>query len=183
MDYETTIALRYLRSKRKDKFISFTTWIAIAGIAIGVMAIILVIAVMTGFQDEIRERLLGIRPHIVLIPDWGVKEPKQVVERLKHIDGVVSASPFIEFQAMAQGPARVAGVIVRGLQPEDAAFLGRLMKMGSVDALKTSLKIKGKPTLVYAEKPFSFSKWVFGALSRELINELFSSPFKFVAAP
>jgi lipoprotein-releasing system permease protein len=137
MDYETTIALRYLRSKRKDKFISFTTWIAIAGIAIGVMAIILVIAVMTGFQDEIRERLLGIRPHIVLIPDWGVKNPKQVVERIKRIGGVVSASPFIEFQAMAQGPARVAGVVVRGLQPEDAAFLGRLMKAGSVDALKT----------------------------------------------
>ena len=104
MNYETTIALRYLRSKRKDKFISFTTWIAIVGIAIGVMAIILVIAVMTGFQDEIRDRLLGIRPHIVLIPDWGVKDPKQVVERMKRIDGVVSASPFIEFQAMAQGP-------------------------------------------------------------------------------
>ena len=137
MNYETTIALRYLRSKRKDKFISFTTWIAIAGIAIGVMAIILVIAVMTGFQDEIRDRLLGIRPHIVLIPDWGVKDPKRVVERLMRIDGVVSASPFIEFQAMAQGPARVAGVVVRGLQPKDAAFLRRLMKEGSVDALKT----------------------------------------------
>lgn len=135
MNYETTIALRYLRSKRKDKFISFTTWIAIAGIAIGVMAIILVIAVMTGFQDEIRERLLGIRPHIVLIPDWGVKEPRLVVERLKRIDGVASASPFIEFQAMAQGPARVAGVVVRGLEPKDAAFLGRLMKEGSVDSL------------------------------------------------
>jgi lipoprotein-releasing system permease protein len=137
MKYETTIALRYLRSKRKDKFISFTTWIAIVGIAIGVMAIILVIAVMTGFQDEIRDRLLGIRPHIVLIPDWGVKDPKQVVEHLMRIDGVVSASPFIEFQAMAQGPARVAGVVARGLQPQDAAFLRRLMKEGSVDALKT----------------------------------------------
>ncbi len=101
------------------------------------MAIILVIAVMTGFQDEIRERLLGIRPHIVLVPDWGVRDPKQVVERIKRIDGVASASPFIEFQAMAQGPARVAGVVVRGLQPKDAAFLGRLMKEGSVDALKT----------------------------------------------
>ena len=137
MNYETTIALRYLRSKRKDKFISFTTWIAIAGIAIGVMAIILVIAVMTGFQDEIRDRLLGIRPHIVLIPDWGVKDPQRVVEHLMRIDGVVSASPFIEFQAMAQGPARVAGVVVRGVQPQDAAFLRRLMREGSVDALKS----------------------------------------------
>jgi lipoprotein-releasing system permease protein len=135
MNYETTIALRYLRSKRKDKFISFTTWIAIIGIAIGVMAIILVIAVMTGFQDEIRDRLLGIRPHIVLMPDWGVRDPKQVVERLRGIEGVASASPFIEFQAMAQGPARVAGVVVRGLEPKDTVFLTRLMKVGSLSAL------------------------------------------------
>jgi lipoprotein-releasing system permease protein len=138
MNYETTIALRYLRSKRKDKFISFTTWIAIAGIGIGVMAIILVIAVMTGFQDEIRDRLLGIRPHIVLIPDWGVKDPDNVVERLKRVEGVASASPFIEFQAMAQGPVRVAGVLVRGLAPRDARFLSPLMKEGNVDDLKTS---------------------------------------------
>jgi lipoprotein-releasing system permease protein len=135
MRYETAIALRYLRSKRKDKFISFTTWIAVAGIAIGVMAIILVIAVMTGFQDEIRDRLLGIRPHIVIIPDWGIRDPERVVERLKRIDGVVSASPFIEFQGMAQGPGRVAGVLVRGIEPKDAAYLGRLMKSGSIDAL------------------------------------------------
>jgi lipoprotein-releasing system permease protein len=135
MRYETAIALRYLRSKRKDKFISFTTWIAVAGIAIGVMAIILVIAVMTGFQDEIRDRLLGIRPHIVIIPDWGISDPGRVVERLKRVEGVESASPFIEFQAMAQGPGRVAGVLVRGIEPKDAAYLGRLMKSGSVDAL------------------------------------------------
>ncbi len=135
MRYETSIALRYLRSKRKDKFISFTTWIAVAGIAIGVMAIILVIAVMTGFQDEIRDRLLGIRPHIVIVPDWGMRDPQAVVERLKHIDGVTSAAPFIEFQAMAQGPGRVAGVLVRGIEPKDAAYLGRLMKTGSIDAL------------------------------------------------
>jgi lipoprotein-releasing system permease protein len=136
MNYETTIALRYLRSKRKDKFISFTTWIAVAGIGIGVMAIILVIAVMTGFQDEIKDRLLGIRPHIVLIPEWGVKNPEHTVEQLKQVKGVVSASPFIEFQGMAQGPLRVSGVLVRGLAPRDAGFLKRIMRDGSVDALE-----------------------------------------------
>ena len=57
MNYETSIAIRYLRSKRKDKFISVTTWAAVVGIAIGVMALIVVIAVMTGFQDEIRDRI------------------------------------------------------------------------------------------------------------------------------
>ena len=137
MNYETSIALRYLRSKRKDKFISFTTWIAIVGIGIGVMAIILVISVMTGFQDEIRDRILGINPHIVINPDWGVKDPEQVVARVRRVEGVVSASPFITFQAMAQGPGRVTGVVVKGMEPKDARFLGRLMKVGTVDSLNT----------------------------------------------
>src|SRR5208282_3670322 len=101
------------------------------------MAIILVISVMTGFQDEIRDRILGINPHIVINPDWGVKDPKQVVERVRRVEGVASASPFITFQAMAQGPVRVTGVVVKGIEPEDARFLGRLMKAGTVDALNT----------------------------------------------
>ncbi len=66
MKYESQIALRYLRSKRKEKFISFTTWAAAVGIAIGVMALIVVIAVMTGFQDEIRDRILGVNPHMLI---------------------------------------------------------------------------------------------------------------------
>jgi len=69
MKYEIDIGLRYLRSKRQEAFISFTTWMSVAGIAIGVMALIVVIAVMTGFQDEIRERILGINPHIVVYWD------------------------------------------------------------------------------------------------------------------
>lgn len=139
MKYETTIALRYLRSKRKDRFISFTTWISIIGIGIGVMAIILVIAVMTGFQDEIRERILGINPHVLVLSVQGeMREPQQVVEKLKTVDGVISASPFITFQAMAQGRSRLSGVVVKGLEPKDAKFMGRLIKEGSIDSLGTN---------------------------------------------
>ncbi len=138
MKYETAIALRYLRSKRKDRFISFTTWIAVVGIGIGITAIILVIAVMTGFQDEIRDRMLGINPHILVSRTMQdeVKEPDRVVERLMKIDGVVSASPFINFQAMAQGQSRITGVVVKGIAPKDAGFIKGLMKFGNVDALK-----------------------------------------------
>jgi lipoprotein-releasing system permease protein len=82
MDYETIIGLRYLRSKRKEAFISFTTWISVVGIAIGVMAIIVVIAVMTGFQDEIRARILGINPHILVLDVNGeIRNPARSWQR------------------------------------------------------------------------------------------------------
>jgi lipoprotein-releasing system permease protein len=144
MNYETTVALRYLRSKRKDKFISFTTWIAVVGIGIGVMALILVIAVMTGFQDEIRERILGINPHILVLSTVGeIKDPGQLVDRLKKVQGVTAASPFISLQAMAQTGNRVTGLVVKGLEPKDTKFLSRLVKEGNID----SLNVKGNVLL------------------------------------
>ena len=137
MKYETAIALRYLRSKRKDKFISFTTWISIVGIGIGVMALILVIAVMTGAQDEFRERILGVNPHILISSIEGeIRNPDQIVEKLKGVNGVASASPFIALQALAQGPSRIAGTLVKGLAPKDAGSMRRFIKEGSIDSLE-----------------------------------------------
>jgi len=135
MKYETAIALRYLRSKRKDKFISFTTWFSVAGIGIGVMALILVIAVMTGAQDEFRDRILGINPHILVTSLQGeIRNPNEVVETIKGVEGVASASPFITFQGMAQGPTRITGTIAKGLAPSDARFMKRFIKEGSIDS-------------------------------------------------
>ncbi|MBP1733243.1 MAG: lipoprotein releasing system, transrane protein, LolC/E family, partial [Deltaproteobacteria bacterium] len=138
MNYETAIALRYLRSKRKDKFISFTTWIAVVGIAIGVMALILVIAVMTGFQDEIRDRILGVNPHILIVKVGGdIRNPESVVEMLKKTDGVSGVMPFTTFQGMAQSGKQVAGTVVKGMNAQDLSFLSHLVKEGSIDALNT----------------------------------------------
>ena len=92
MKYETSIGLRYLRAKRKEAFISFTTWISVAGIAIGVTALIWVIAVMTGFQDEIRERILGINPHILVLDRHGeVRNVSWVVDTVRNTPGVTHA--------------------------------------------------------------------------------------------
>ncbi|HVN96681.1 MAG TPA: lipoprotein-releasing ABC transporter permease subunit [Syntrophorhabdaceae bacterium] len=136
MDFETTIGLRYLRSKRKEAFISFTTWIAVVGIAIGVTALIIVIAVMTGFQDEIRERILGINPHILVLNLNGeIREPQRIVEQIKSVKGVSHAFPFITFQAMAESNRQLAGVAVKGLNPADVKFLGSMVKEGSIEAL------------------------------------------------
>jgi lipoprotein-releasing system permease protein len=137
MNYETSVGLRYLRSKRKEAFISFTTWISIAGIAIGVMALILVIAVMTGFQDEIRERILGINPHVLVLGLTGdIKDPDKIVNTVKDIKGVTHSFPFISFQAMVQTGKQLSGALVKGLNAGDVQFMSRLIKQGGIDAIK-----------------------------------------------
>ena len=136
MTYETSIGLRYLRSKRKEAFISFTTWISVAGIAIGVMALIVVIAVMTGFQDEIRERILGINPHVLVMNINGeINEPQKLVDIIKTTKDVTHAFPFITFQAMVQSGRQMSGVAIKGLNPEDVKFMKGLVKEGNIDVL------------------------------------------------
>ena len=126
-----------MRSKRKEAFISFTTWISIIGIAIGVMAIIVVIAVMTGFQDEIRARILGINPHILVMDASGeIRNPEEVVNKVKQVPGVSRAFPFTAFQAMVQNGKQLSGVAIKGIRPADAQYLGKLVKEGSVNSLE-----------------------------------------------
>ena len=136
MNFETSIWLRYLRSKRKEAFISFTTWIAVVGIAIGVMALIIVIAVMTGFQNEIRSRILGINPHILLLNLNGeIKEPEALANTVKGVKGISHAFPFITFQAMVQSGRQLSGVAVKGLNADDVKFMDSLVKEGNISAL------------------------------------------------
>ncbi|HEX2966302.1 MAG TPA: lipoprotein-releasing ABC transporter permease subunit [Syntrophorhabdaceae bacterium] len=136
MDFETSIGLRYLRSKRKEAFISLTTWIAVVGIGIGVMALIIVIAVMTGFQNEIRNRILGINPHIIVSGAGELQNPQDLVQTVKDVRGVSHVYPFTTFQAMAQSRDRLTGVVIKGLNPDDVSFMGKMVKQGGIDALK-----------------------------------------------
>ncbi len=136
MKYESLIAFRYLRSKRKEKIISFTTWIAVLGIGIGVMALILVIAVMTGMQDELKSRMLGVSPHILVVTTHGeFGDPDRVVQEIRSVDGVASATPYVTFGALAQGSNRVSYLAVKGVLPKDAGFLRPMIREGSLDSL------------------------------------------------
>jgi lipoprotein-releasing system permease protein len=137
MKYESLIALRYIRSKRKEKLISFTTWIAVLGIGIGVMALILVIAVMTGMQDELKDRMLGISPHILIMGLKGdAAETERIVGQIKSVKGVASATPFVTFGALGQSNGRVAYLAVKGIVPKDAQFLKSMIKEGTLEALE-----------------------------------------------
>jgi len=116
MAYELFIGLRYLRAKRKQTFISVNSIISMVGIFLGVAALIVVLAVMNGFETNLREKILGINSHIVLMEyHGGMKDYEQVKERIETVPGVVASTPFIYGQAMVKNRGRVTGVVIRGI--------------------------------------------------------------------
>lgn len=130
MPYELFISLRYLRAKRKQVFVSIITLISTAGIFLGVAALIIVLAVMNGFEADLRSKILGINSHIVLMEFRStMRNYGEVIEKIEGTAGVVAATPFIYSQAMLKSGDSVTGVILRGLATEDASRVINLGKM------------------------------------------------------
>ena len=120
MSYELFISLRHLRHRKSHKFISLITWISICGVAVGVMALIIVIAVMSGFGKDLRDKILGTNSHIVVnnITGGGINNYGSLIKEVESIEGVKSAAPFILSQVMLTRGERVAGVVIRGINPD-----------------------------------------------------------------
>lgn len=155
MSYEFFIGLRYLRAKRKQTFISVNTFISVAGIFLGVAALIIVLAVMNGFETELRDRILGINSHIVLMQyDGKMKDHAGVMERIEAIDGVVASTPFIYGQAMLKNEGRVTGVVLRGMSIETSADVINLgtMKEGDIRFLSGEGNKTGLPGVVIGKE-------------------------------
>ena len=141
MSYELFISRRYLRARRKQVFVSVITFLSIAGIFLGVAALIIVLAVMNGFETDLRDKILGINSHIVLMEYSGVmRDPDQVMEKVRRTEGVVAATPFIYAQAMLKSGAGVSGVVLRGMDTATASRVVHLGKMraGRLDDLNAS---------------------------------------------
>lgn len=138
MSYELFVSLRYLRAKRKQVFVSIITFISIAGIFLGVAALIIVLAVMNGFENDLRNKILGINSHIVLMQYSGaIRDYPKIMKDIEQIDGVVASTPFIYTQAMLKNGGRTGGVVLRGMSTDSAPKvinLGR-MQEGSLDNL------------------------------------------------
>jgi lipoprotein-releasing system permease protein len=140
MSPDLFIALRYLRSRRKSRFISLITWISVGGIALGVAALLTVIAVMTGFEEDLRDKILSTNAHVVVLshdPD-GITDTAKVLAAVEGAPGVIGASPFILSQVMLTTPRGVSGVMFNGIDPRRIARVATLpdeMVEGSVDAL------------------------------------------------
>lgn len=139
MPFELFIGLRYLKAKRKATFISLITLISVAGVALGVMALIIVLAVMTGFEEDLKEKILGTNAHIVVLKSGeGIEDHPQLMDRLKGFKGVVAATPFIYSQVMLTTGKNVSGVVLRGIDTSTDAQVTNLHKTvveGSLDEL------------------------------------------------
>nr|HDM59280.1 lipoprotein-releasing system transmembrane subunit LolC [Bacillota bacterium] len=131
--FELTLALRYLKARRKQAFISVITVISVGGIAVGVAALIIVLAVMTGFEQDLRQKILGIRAHILVTrqPFSDVQHillSKEVMEKIRRVKGVTGVSPFVFGQVMIRSPYRTQGIAVRGVDPKLEASVSDLQK-------------------------------------------------------
>ena len=140
MRYELLVGLRYTRAKRRNHFISFISLISMAGIALGVAALIVVLSVMNGFQQELRARILAVVSHVQLsgpgnrLDDW-----RAVAKGALEHPRVRAAAPYINAQGMLTHGQGVRGAIVRGVLPaeeERVADIGRHMRSGSLAALQ-----------------------------------------------
>src|SRR3989454_8380738 len=108
--YELFIGLRYLRAKRKEAFISLITIISTLGVVIGVMTLNIVLAVMTGFEEDLRDRILGFNPQVIVLSFNGtIQDYAGVMRRIKEVPGVVAAAPFIYGQVMLSAQQNVTG--------------------------------------------------------------------------
>ena len=121
LPYEAFIALRYLRAKRKQAFISVITIISVAGVAIGVMALLLVQGVMTGFTDDLRNKILGTNSHVVITAyGTSIADYRQLMEQIAGVPDVAASTPFILNQVMLSTGSSVSGVVLYGIDTENA---------------------------------------------------------------
>jgi lipoprotein-releasing system permease protein len=121
MSFEFFIGSRYLRTKQKQAFISLITVLSIAGVTVGVMALIVVIAVMTGFESDLKSRILGVESHIVIMRNNGpFSDYRNILEHVKNTDGVEAATPFINSQVILRSSISLSGAVLRGIDPDSA---------------------------------------------------------------
>jgi lipoprotein-releasing system permease protein len=142
MRYEWFIGLRYLKAKGKQTFISIITVISIAGVTVGVMALIVVLSVMSGFETTLKEKILGTQAHLVLLKasQEGMDDYEEVAKKVEQVKGVVSAAPFIFNQVMLSSESNVSGVVLKGIDPDRVGKVTELahnVKAGRLQDLRT----------------------------------------------
>jgi lipoprotein-releasing system permease protein len=126
MPFEYFIGGRYLRAKQKQAFISLITILSTAGVMVGVMALVVVIAVMSGFESDLKSRILGGQAHVVIMRQGGAfNDYQKVVKYAESVSGVVAAAPVVYEQVMLRSSHGVSGAVLRGIDPRSA---GRVIK-------------------------------------------------------
>jgi lipoprotein-releasing system permease protein len=147
MSYELFIGLRYLKAKRKQTFVSLITLISIAGVMVGVTALIVVIAVMNGFKEDLRDKILGVTSHVVISRfDGNISKYQEVRAKVGEVSGVNAATPFIYTQVMISSRKAISGAVLRGIEPKTASKVINLpknLRAGSLEELEAENKPEG----------------------------------------
>jgi lipoprotein-releasing system permease protein len=125
--FEWMLSLRYLRSRRKEGFISVIAGFSFLGIMLGVATLIIVMAVMNGFRHELLDKILGLNGHLLIQPiESPLTDYALVADRVSRVPGVILAAPIVEGQALASSPFNASGVLVRGMRGADLVRLGSI---------------------------------------------------------
>jgi lipoprotein-releasing system permease protein len=137
--FEWFVSLRYLRAKRKQKFISLITLISILGVAVGVMALIVVLSVFSGFTEGLRDQIIGVNAH-AMVQRFGttITNHEEVATAIEAVEGVEATTPYIYGQALISSAAHSTGVVLRGINADSAMrvlSIGRKMIAGELTDL------------------------------------------------
>jgi lipoprotein-releasing system permease protein len=143
MPFEYFIGSRYLRARQKQTFINLITILSIAGVTVGVMALIVVLAVMAGFEADLKSHILGGQSHVLVLRHGGeFSDYPQVMQAVEKVDGVVASTPFIYTQGMLRSKNGVSGAVIRGIDPATA---GRVITTLKRLNLPSGSDINGQP--------------------------------------
>src|SRR3989338_385853 len=139
MPFELQIALRYLLARRKQAFISVISLISTLGVTVGVMAVVIALAIMTGLEQELRDRILGSNAHVYVFKASGISDYRADVEKLGRLPRVLGAAPTILGQGLASAGPSSAYIQVKGIDPAlepQVSDFARAIQAGSLDDLK-----------------------------------------------
>lgn len=151
MDFENWISYRYIKAP-KGKFLAFLNFISIAGVAVGVMALIVVTGVMTGFGNNLREKIIGATPHIVVEKETGIADYPKMQAKLAQMDGVINASPFIQGNVFLENEGHAVSQIIRGVVPgseKNVTKISEYLKEGKIEDLDENGIIIGQELARY----------------------------------
>jgi len=152
LPYPLFIALRYLRTKKKHRGISINILISIGGVAVGVMALLVVLSVMSGFHEDLQKKILGVNAHMIILDYKGtMPEYKDVIQKLEGEENIISHAPFVLGQAMVSYGKKAHGVFLRGIIPEKEIKTTEILKYMKEGKLE-NLASRDEIPVLYSER-------------------------------
>lgn len=151
MKFERWISFRYLTAK-KERFLSFLNWVSIVGVSIGVTSLIVVTGVMTGFGNNLREKIIGTSPHIMIEKEIGITDYLSLEKEVNSIEDVVGVSAYVQGNIFLENKNRALALVLRGIQPEKEITVTKVKQYlteGKIESLTENKVFIGKELARY----------------------------------